>query len=72
MAAKRTLATFEKTYTKTPEGQERISQLRKQLANISAAAPAVTIPTDNEITFAAVSCSHIGSLYSNLSGLQQF
>ncbi|MBU2072741.1 MAG: metallophosphoesterase family protein [Gammaproteobacteria bacterium] len=72
MASKRTLSTFEKSYSKSPEGQERITQLRKQLAHFSAAAPAFIIPTDNEITFGVVSCSHLGSLYANLSGLVEF
>ena len=69
-----TLAEFEKTFERSAAGQERIAQLKKQVAHLAGPGSirTVGIPCDNEVTFGLVSCSHFGSLYSNTSDLNYF
>jgi len=69
----KTLDAFTADFQKTPEGKNRIDALQKQIKHLSKPGRnALTIPTENEAVFGVVSCSHIGSLYSNLSGLHAF
>ena len=70
----KTLAQFEETFNRSPDGQERIAQLRKQIDHLRGpgAVRTVEIPCDDEITFGLVSCSHFGSLYANESDLNYF
>jgi len=69
----KTLKAFSSDFEQSPAGQERISQLKKQLKHLSAPSrDALTIPTEKEAIFGVVSCSHFGSLYSNGAGLAAF
>jgi len=69
-----TLAEFETKFEHSPLGQERIAQLKKQVAHLAGPGKArsVSIPCDDEITIGLVSCSHYGSLYSDGSDLNYF
>ena len=69
-----TLAEFEKKFEASAAGQERISQLKKQVAHLAGpgSVRSVSIPCDDEITLGLVSCSHFGSLYSDASDLNYF
>jgi len=68
----KTIKTFAKEFESSPAGRDRIDQLKKQVDHLSGAAPAHVVPTDHETIFGVVSCSHIGSLYANETGLAQF
>jgi predicted phosphodiesterase len=61
--ARRTLKEFSQKYAASPEGQERIAQLQRQVAHLSGpgAHRSVTIPTEREAVFGVV-----------LSGLHAF
>lgn len=65
------LSHFEAKYHKSPEGQERISNLRRQITHL-AGLRTVKIPCDNEIIFGLLSCTHYGSVYSNIKGAEAF
>jgi len=69
-----TVAEFERKFESSPAGQERISQLKKQVAHLAGPGSirSVSIPFDDEIILGLVSCSHIGSLYSDVSDLNYF
>lgn len=70
----KTLGQFEDQFHASPAGQERITQLQRQLSHL--AGPKLrqnlVIPTENEVTFGVLSCSHYGSLYSNAAGVNAF
>ena len=69
-----TIKKFVADYAASEAGQNRIAQLQKQLEHLAGpkVAPRYVLPCDSEIVFGLVSCSHIGSLYSNLAGLHAF
>ena len=67
------LDTFQKEFEQSPAGQDRISALKKQIKHLAAPShDALRIQTEKEAIFGVVSCSHIGSLYSNIAGLRAF
>lgn len=61
-------------FERSPAGQERITQLRRQIQHLGGpgAHRSITIPTDREACFGLISCTHLGSLYSHLDGLRAF
>ena len=69
-----TLSHFEKNYNASPEGQNRVAQLQRQLEHLGSDknAPRYLFPCDDEIIFGWISCTHYGSLYSNMAGIHAF
>lgn len=70
----KTLKAFERSFQATPAGQERFSQLQRQIDQLTGPSKRhnVTIPTNDEAVFAVLSCTHYGSLYSNVEGTREF
>lgn len=67
------LNTFQEEFEKSPAGQDRISALKKQIKHLAAPSrDALKIQTEKEAVFGVVSCTHFGSLYSNVAGLRAF
>lgn len=68
----KTIKTFKAEFEKTPAGIERVDQLEKHGAQIAALNKTRVIPTSDEVVFGVLSCTHYGSLYSNIAGVHAF
>lgn len=68
----KTLDTFKTEFAATPDGIERADQIEKHRAHRATLNRTRTIPTDYELKFGVVSCTHFGSLYSNITGIRNF
>lgn len=67
-----TLSEFKEQFDRSPAGIDRADQLAKQKEHVTGMNRKRVIPTDNEVTFGVMSCSHYGSLYSNKAGIRDF
>lgn len=68
----KTLDTFKAEFEATPEGIERTDQTRRHKEQSAGIKRTRTIPTDEEVVFGVMSCTHYGSLFSNIEGARAF
>lgn len=68
----KTLAEFKDEFEATPEGMDVVDQKAKHKQQVAGLHRHRVIPTEDEVCFGAISCTHYGSLYANEDGVNEF
>jgi predicted phosphodiesterase len=68
----KTLDAFKAEFEATPAGIERTDQTRRHREQSASLNRVRTIPADDEVVFGVMSCTHYGSLFSNIQGAHDF
>jgi predicted phosphodiesterase len=68
----KTLDAFKAEFEATPAGIERVDQIQRHREHRATLNRTRTIPTEDEVCFGVMSCTHYGSLFSNIEGANAF